>query len=688
MCGERLREDKRPRGESSPEPIVLERVMTGEVFTAVLGKAERKKEETTEPVESGVTVQGSPATQDASVSADYSNQANDWMARASAAMELKKYAKAIEFLDRVLELSPRDPRGWYKKGVCLAMLGNHVDAIRCYEKAIEENPEDARLWFMKGKSQTETKSFVDALFSMDRSLEIRPEFTEAWHSKGGLLEVLGKIAEAYASFSETLRLNPDHAEARIRRNNAEAVLINKGLQTLIAGTTSWSDLPGSMRYDARSGPSTSRIALISQAEDAMSENRLEESLYLYDQALALDDSDSFLWREKGNILSKMGRHRRASECYQRSASLAGQAPQIPREVEREELPSTGQAESHEASPTASAPNDDIYDSELATEEAEETVQGLPQQETLTGPDTVYEETAVGTPQSDGMGEAEIGAEDVSRLERKIDEIVSSGDESPPTEAEDEEAFISSKLRVKSAKEKELLSTHVKGFDEALGGGIPKGHTVIVAGAAGTMKSSLAFSILFNQALKRGRMGLYVTLDQNTGSLIAQASSLGMEYERVRKSLRIFDMAYIKSHTSRTKEQWMNMLYTQVKKLKKKLDLDFIVIDSLDALLTLGEFESKRSRVFRLFEWLRQLDVTTFVVCERPDFVIGGNVIQSKTVEDFLADGILHLRLHLVNDVDVQRRIRCLKMREANHSTGYMALSWDDGSFNVTRVVRR
>ena len=663
-------------------------MMTGEVFTAVLGKAEREKEETTEPVESGVTVQGSPATQDASVSADYSNQANDWMARASAAMELKKYAKAIEFLDRVLELSPRDPRGWYKKGVCLAMLGNHVDAIRCYEKAIEENPEDARLWFMKGKSQTETKSFVDALFSMDRSLEIRPEFTEAWHSKGGLLEVLGKIAEAYASFSEALRLNPDHTEARTRRNNAEAVLTNKGLQTLIAGTTSWSDLPGSMRYDARSGPSTSRIALISQAEDAMSENRLEESLYLYDQALALDDSDSFLWREKGNILSKMGRHRRASECYQRSASLAGQAPQIPREVEREELPSTGQAESHEASPTASAPNDDIYDSELATEEAEETVQGLPQQETLTGPDTVYEETAVGTPQSDGMGEAEIGAEDVSRLERKIDEIVSSGDESPPTEAEDEEAFISSKLRVKSAKEKELLSTHVKGFDEALGGGIPKGHTVIVAGAAGTMKSSLAFSILFNQALKRGRMGLYVTLDQNTGSLIAQASSLGMEYERVRKSLRIFDMAYIKSHTSRTKEQWMNMLYTQVKKLKKKLDLDFIVIDSLDALLTLGEFESKRSRVFRLFEWLRQLDVTTFVVCERPDFVIGGNVIQSKTVEDFLADGILHLRLHLVNDVDVQRRIRCLKMREANHSTGYMALSWDDGSFNVTRVVRR
>ncbi len=668
MCGQRLREDKRSQGDFSPEPVVLERVMTGEVFTAVLGKAEPKKEETIEPVESGVTAQGSLAMQDASVSADHSNQADDWMARASAAMELKKYDKAIEFLDRVLELSPRDPRGWYKKGVCLAMLGNHVDAIRCYEKAIEENPEDARLWFMKGRSQRETKSFVDALFSMDKSLEIRPDFTEAWYSKGGVLEVLGKIAEAYASFSETLRLNPDHTEARIRRDDAEMALTNKGLQTLIAGITSWNDLPSGMRYDARSGPSTSRIALISQAEDAMSENRLEESLYLYDQALSLDDSDSFLWREKGDVLSRMGRRRRAMECYQRSASIAGQAAQTPYEAEREELPSTGRAECHEASPTGRAPDDDTYDSEVATEEVEE--------------------TAVGTPQSDGPGEDEIDAESVSRLERKIDEIVSSEDESPPTEAEDEEVFISSKLRVKPAKQKELLLTYVKGFDEALGGGIPRGHTVIIAGAPGTMKSSLAFSILFNQALERGRMGLYVTLDQNTSSLIAQASSLGMEYERVRKSLRIFDMAYIKSHTSRTKEQWMNMLYTQVKRLKKKLDLDFIVIDSLDALLTLGELEYKRSRVFRLFEWLRQLGVTTFVVCERPDFVIGGNVIQSKSAEDFLADGILHLRLHLVNDVDVQRRIRCLKMREANHSTGYMALSRDDGSFNVTRVVRR
>ena len=93
---------------------------------------------------------------------------------------------------------------------------------------------------------------------------------------------------------------------------------------------------------------------------------------------------------------------------------------------------------------------------------------------------------------------------------------------------------------------------------------------------------------------------------------------------------------------------MGMLYTQVKKLKKRFDLRFVVIDSLDALFTLGDFGNVRLKTFKLFEWLRRLDLTSFIISERPDFVIAGNVIQSRSLEDFLADGIFHLRLHLVN----------------------------------------
>ena len=44
---------------------------------------------------------------------------------------------------------------------------------------------------------------------------------------------------------------------------------------------------------------------------------------------------------------------------------------------------------------------------------------------------------------------------------------------------------------------ERLKTYIERFDQELGGGIPKGHVVLVSGTPGTMKTSLVFSIIYN-----------------------------------------------------------------------------------------------------------------------------------------------------------------------------------------------
>ncbi|MFQ6107605.1 MAG: ATPase domain-containing protein [Thermoplasmata archaeon] len=678
VCGKSLRKDPRQVETSPQKPVVLERVMTGEVFTAVLGEAKsRKRDYEANPQDREVRIRPKGDDSERPDPSEIDGQTEDLMARAKAAIEIKKFDTAIGYLDRILALTPEDPKAWYCRGTCFATIGNHPEAIRCYERAIEENSRDAQLWYLKGKSQKEIKSYDDALFSVDKAIEIRPDFADAWYSKGSLLQLLGKIVEAYVSFLQTLNLNPNHTEARIRINETERFLRNRGLQSLITGVSSWDDLPNGMQYDIQSGPSTSKMALLSLAEDAQSREHYDESLYYYDQALSADEEDSFLWQEKANLLSKMGRYRQAIECYQKSAVLGSRSRQVRPSTEksgrsrqvtpqREMHPLLGQTQTMTWSRKSEMPRQ------------------LPDPER-----SIKEQSAGGeTAQEGEILEEPADAGDISGLETRIDDIVSTIPTSTPNDEERAEDFVSSKAKVRLAEGREIKKTYVKGFDEALGGGIPSGHVMLVTGAPGTMKSSLAFSILYNHALNECRVGLYITLEQSTSSLIAQVASLGMDYEEVRESLRILDLAYLKSQTSMSREQWMNVVYSQIKKLKKKFNLGLVVIDSLDALMTLGHFEQRRSRTFRLFEWLRRLGVTTFVIAERADFVIGGNVIQSKTVEDFLADGIFHLRLHLVNDVDVQRRIRCLKMREMNHSTGYMALSWDDGSFSVTKVVRR
>src|SRR5207249_507535 len=71
-----------------------------------------------------------------------------------------------------------------------------------------------------------------------------------------------------------------------------------------------------------------------------------------------------------------------------------------------------------------------------------------------------------------------------------------------------------------------LKTYVEGFDEALGGGIPRGSIVLVAGTPGTMKTALTFSILYEN-VKAGSKALYISLEESQEDLRASMTELGM-----------------------------------------------------------------------------------------------------------------------------------------------------------------
>ena len=58
-----------------------------------------------------------------------------------------------------------------------------------------------------------------------------------------------------------------------------------------------------------------------------------------------------------------------------------------------------------------------------------------------------------------------------------------------------------------------LQSHIEGFDEVLGGGIPRGSLVLVCGTPGTMKTSLTFSLLYNNVKHNGSKALYISLEE-------------------------------------------------------------------------------------------------------------------------------------------------------------------------------
>ncbi len=201
----------------------------------------------------------------------------------------------------------------------------------------------------------------------------------------------------------------------------------------------------------------------------------------------------------------------------------------------------------------------------------------------------------------------------------------------------------------------LLQTYVEGLDRALGGGIPRGSTVLVAGTPGTMKTSLILWLMHENARLNGVKSLYVSLEQDMDSLKAGAARMGMRNLH-ESSVYILDMGQLRRGLQRSEssKDWFTIL-----------------------------FEPRRE-MFHLLSSIKDLGLTTFLIAEQPF----GSTRLAQWGEDFLADGILNLRQVEVGETDVQLRLRCIKMRWMNHDHNALALNHDGQKFFVTHVISK
>ncbi len=223
-------------------------------------------------------------------------------------------------------------------------------------------------------------------------------------------------------------------------------------------------------------------------------------------------------------------------------------------------------------------------------------------------------------------------------------------------------------------------THVVGFDENIGEGIPQGHIIFIAGVTGSMKSSLAYSLLYNNAKIEGINGLYISLEQSKRTLVRQMNGMGFDGETLGR-IEVLDLGEIR--LSSESPDWFDTFRFAVAETKRRLNYELLVIDSLGALQIMSRFNSPREDIFRFFEWLRSLRITTFIISEMP---VGPFTCYGTMDTDFLSDGIIHMSMAQVGDTEVHRRIRCVKMRDTDHATSFFSFLKNKNGFSVTRAI--
>ncbi len=557
VCGRRI---ESPAVPSRKDPsVALQRVTSGEVFTAVVaetGKKPAPNRATEGPATLGRTAASAEPNLDDN--SDVLAAAVDGI-RAKAQGEGHRFKPYVRSSNRKAPTSAaeREAAKHLHDAVALLREMRFADAIEPLLKSISRDDDDRRPWILLAEAYLRLGRPYKSAVGYLRALELSPKDEQAWLGLGRVLRMLGDTQTAAAILDRATLIHPTHAETWVERG-----LIYESLQ----------NLPEAAACFAK-------------------------------------------------VLELRPEHRLAQEKSQEIGAKVAQSRA-----------------------SAAAPLATVQIASAAAESLGPTAEEERERDIL-----------------DEMEEA-FSIETSLAAERGSAAVVTQAAEAPGR-----------------------VRTFVEGLDETLEGGVPWGHVVLIEGAPGTMKSSLGFSILLQNAARAGLHCLYLSLEERGSSLLKQMGSLGLHLEVPKGSLVVLDPRSA-TNLLGEKKDWLEGLREGIRSVKEQRGLDLIVIDSLEALEVLAKFKDRRREIYRLFEWLRDLGITSFLVTERPDWVVAGHVLQGRWDEEFLADGVIHLRMHLVTDSTAQRRLRVVKMRGTKHNTGYLAMDFDEGRFRVTRAM--
>jgi KaiC/GvpD/RAD55 family RecA-like ATPase len=291
------------------------------------------------------------------------------------------------------------------------------------------------------------------------------------------------------------------------------------------------------------------------------------------------------------------------------------------------------------------------------------------------------------------------ADQLSRIDQLEDELkaaysqIEAGGEPQPVSDVDIQQVINDVTEQMKAQigtgfmggsEDKRLLTHIDQLDKILAGGIPSGNVVLVNGPAGSMKSSLSYFIMHNLAFKDSMKGMYLSLEQDRESLIRQMERLGMKRDKSLDNLMVVDLVELRKTMEGQEGDWRSIIMRYVEQVMKEHPFQVLALDSLESFMALTQQEYSRLEVQELFDWFRDMGLTTLVVSETPMTKLQ----EDEHMELYVADGAIELTMKEFNDSRVQRWLRCVKMRGANIDSRYHAVMHAGDTFILSVPMMR
>ncbi|MCK4365673.1 MAG: hypothetical protein KAW45_06455 [Thermoplasmatales archaeon] len=215
-----------------------------------------------------------------------------------------------------------------------------------------------------------------------------------------------------------------------------------------------------------------------------------------------------------------------------------------------------------------------------------------------------------------------------------------------------------------------VKTGIKGLDEFIEGGFPKGSYVVVTGIPGSGKSIFGMQFLV-EGMKNNEKCLFITVEQSPDEIVSQAMQFGWNFNQWENEgkLKIVSLDSKKLSEMNT--------YDELKQLIQDNHYDRVVFDSITSIvyspispysITDGAdrglqpqalMEMSRANVASLFEVTKQHGITTLGISQKVEGMPGDTV---DKVSEFKGDGLIILDSGVVGNA-LNRNIQVKKLRK-------------------------